>query len=80
MYNLYTDNIDNLNKFKLYITQYKFKFLVIDNLPISSNNNLGPTSSSSFTYIDKVILVKSKNLGLDWKVSKSIFLSITLIT
>ena len=65
MYNLYIDNTNDLNKFKLYIIKYKFEFLVIDSLPISSSNDLGPTSSSSFIYADKVILIKSKNLGLD---------------
>ena len=65
MYNPYIDNTNNLNKFKLYTTQYEFKFLAIDSLPISNSNNLGPTSSSSFAYMDKVILAKSKNLGLN---------------
>ena len=65
MYNLYIDNTNNLNKFKLYTTQHKFKFLVIDSLPISSSNNLGPISSFFFTYIDKIILIKNKDLGLD---------------
>ena len=65
VYNLYIDNTDNLNKFKPYTTQYKFKFLAINSLPISSSNDLGPTSSSSFTYADKVMLAKYKDLGLD---------------
>ena len=65
VYNLYIDNTNNLNKFKLYTTQYKFKFLVINSLFISSSNNLGPTSSSSFIYMDKVMLIKYKNLGLN---------------
>ena len=65
MYNPYIDNTNNLNKFKLYIIQHKFKFLVIDSLPIFSSNDLGPTSSSSFTYIDKVTLARSKILVLD---------------
>ena len=50
VYNLYTDNIE---------------FLAINGLFISSSSNLGPTSSSSFTYADKVMLTKSKDLGLD---------------
>ena len=65
MYNLYTDNTNDLNKFKPYITQHEFKFLVIDNLLISSNNNLGPNSSSSFIYMDNITLIKSKDLGLN---------------
>ena len=65
VYNLYTDNINNLNKLKPYTTQYKFQFLVIDGLSIFNSNNLGPTNSSSFTYIDKVTPVKSKNLVLN---------------
>jgi hypothetical protein len=65
VYNLYADKTDNLDKLKPYITQYKFKFLVIDRVPISSSNNLGPTSSSSFTYIDKVTPVRSKDSVLD---------------
>ena len=65
MYNLYADNTDNLNKFELYTTQYKFEFLVINSLSISSSNDLGPTSSFFFTYVDKVMLIKYKNLGLD---------------
>ena len=56
MYNLYIDNTDDLNK---------FKFLAIDSLSISNSNNLGPISSSSFIYTDKVILIKSKDLGLN---------------
>lgn len=65
VYNLYADNTNNLDKLKLYITQHEFKFLVIDSFPISSSNNLGPTSSSFFTYTDKVTLVRGKDLGLN---------------
>ena len=80
MYNPYTDNTNDLNKLKLYTTQHKFKFLVINSLSIFSSNNLKPINSSSFTYIDKVTPTKSKNLGLNQRVNKSIFLSIILIT
>ena len=55
VYNLYADNTDNLDKLKLYITQYEFKFSAIDSIYIFSSNNLGPTSSSSFAYMDKVM-------------------------
>ena len=65
MYNLYIENTNNLDKFKLYTTQHKFEFLVINSLPIFSSDDLKPTSSSSFAYIDKVILVRSKDLVLD---------------
>ena len=65
VYNLYIDNTNDLDKFKLYITQYKFKFLAIDSFFISSSNNLGPISFSSFIYIDKVMLIKNKDLGLN---------------
>ena len=65
VYNLYIDNTNDLNKFKLYITQYKFEFLVIDGLSIFSSDNLGPISSSSFIYADKVTLIRYKDLGLD---------------
>ena len=65
MYNLYADKTNNLDKLKLYITQHEFKFLVIDRVPISSSDNLGPTSSSSFAYMDKVMPVRSKDLVLD---------------
>ena len=65
MYNLYIDNTNNLNKLELYIIQYEFEFLVINGLSISSSNDLGPISSSSFAYADKVTLIKSEDLVLD---------------
>ena len=65
MYNPYTDNTDDLDKLKPYTTQYKFEFLAIDSLPISSSNDLGPTSSSSFAYADNITPARSEDLGLD---------------
>lgn len=65
MYNPYADKTDNLDKLEPYTTQYEFKFLAIDGVPISSSNDLGPTSSSSFAYTDKVTPARSKDLVLD---------------
>jgi hypothetical protein len=65
VYNPYTDNTNDLNEFKPYTTQYKFKFLAINSLFIFSSDNLKPTSSFSFTYTDKVAPIKNKDLVLD---------------
>ena len=80
MYNPYADNTDDLDELEPYTTQHEFEFSAIDGLPISSSNDSGPTSSSSFAYADNVTPARSEDLGLDQRVSKSAFPSITLIT
>jgi hypothetical protein len=65
VYNLYIDNTNNLNELKLYITSYKFKFLTINGFSISSSDDLGPISFSSFAYTDKVVPIRSKDLVLN---------------
>ena len=80
MYNLYADKTDNLDELEPYTTQHEFEFSAIDGVPISSSDDPGPTSSSSFAYADKVTPARSKDSVSDQRVSKSAFPSITLIT